>query len=78
MARGVSSVRIAETREKLLTLYKDALAARVNDLFLQEYIPDRCAEDWIFHGYANPQSGMSYLLPGENCGRIRHLRALRL
>jgi len=56
LPRGVPSVRIAETPKILLTLYKSALCSGVSDLFLQEYIPDWCAEDWIFHGYANPES----------------------
>jgi D-aspartate ligase len=60
LPRGVSSVRIVDSPKTLLTLYKHAEAAGTNDLFLQEYIPDSCAEDWIFHGYANPESG--YLL----------------
>lgn len=57
LPRGVVSVSIVETPRTLLALYKHAKASGINDLFLQEYIPDSCAEDWIFHGYANPESG---------------------
>jgi predicted ATP-grasp superfamily ATP-dependent carboligase len=53
---GVSSVRIAESPQRLVGLYEQARAAGNNDLFLQEYIPEPCAEDWIFHGYTNPET----------------------
>jgi predicted ATP-grasp superfamily ATP-dependent carboligase len=60
LPRGVLSVRVAPTPQTVLAFYNEAKAAGIQDLFLQEYIPDRYAEDWIFHGYANPETG--YLL----------------
>jgi predicted ATP-grasp superfamily ATP-dependent carboligase len=53
----VLSVLIATTPKAVLASYNEAEAARIHDLFIQEYIPDRCAEDWIFHGYTNPETG---------------------
>jgi D-aspartate ligase len=57
LPKGVLSVRIAESPKALLASYNAAEAAGIRDLVFQEYIPDRCAEDWIFHGYANPETG---------------------
>jgi D-aspartate ligase len=62
---GVLTVRIVESPKTLLALYKGAAASGINDLFLQEYIPDSCAEDWIFHGYANPESGYLVAFTGR-------------
>jgi predicted ATP-grasp superfamily ATP-dependent carboligase len=57
LPKGVLSVRIAESPRRLVALYQHAEAAGIYDLFLQEYIPDSYAEDWIFHGYTNPATG---------------------
>ena len=65
LPRGVSSVRIVESPKTLLALYKHAAASGIHDLFLQEYIPDSYAEDWIFHGYANPESGYLVAFTGR-------------
>jgi D-aspartate ligase len=65
LPRGVSSVRIAETPKRLLSLYRHAEGAGIHDLFLQEYIPDSCAQDWIFHGYANPKTGSFVAFTGR-------------
>jgi predicted ATP-grasp superfamily ATP-dependent carboligase len=65
LPQGVLSVRIVESAKRLLALYEDAAAAGINDLFLQEFIPDHCAEDWIFHGYANPETGYQVSFTGR-------------
>jgi len=39
---------------ELLALYQQAENPGIPNLIFQEYIPDSCAEDWIFHGYCNP------------------------
>jgi predicted ATP-grasp superfamily ATP-dependent carboligase len=65
LPKGVLSVRIAENPKKLRALYEHAEAAGINDLFYQEYIPDSCAEDWIFHGYTNPENGYFVSFTGK-------------
>ena len=52
-ARGTSIVR---TPSQLLAIYRQAETPESPNLMFQEYIPDSCAEDWIFHGYCNPQT----------------------
>jgi predicted ATP-grasp superfamily ATP-dependent carboligase len=65
LPKGVPSVRIAATPKAVLASYNEAEAAGIHDLFIQEYIPDCCAEDWIFHGYANPETGYSIGFTGR-------------
>lgn len=55
VSSGVRSVSVVHTPDQLLSLYQSVAAP--DSLLCQEYIPDDCAEDWIFHGYANPQTG---------------------
>lgn len=55
VSSGVRSVSVVRTPEQLLGLYRSV--ASPDSLLCQEYIPEDCAEDWIFHGYSNPQNG---------------------
>ncbi len=55
VSSGVRSVSIVRTPDQLLALYRSV--GLPDRLLCQEYIPDDCAEDWIFHGYSNPQTG---------------------
>ena len=57
LPRCIPSVSIARTPGELLALYQRAEDAGIPDLILQEYIPEACGEDWIYHGYTNPENG---------------------
>jgi predicted ATP-grasp superfamily ATP-dependent carboligase len=52
---GLRSTSIARSPGELIALYEQAPAGA--NLILQEYIPESCSEDWIYHGYTNPESG---------------------
>ena len=52
--KNARSVRVVKTQEELFTHFRNAQQAGCSDLILQEYVPDDCGEDWIFHGYVNP------------------------
>jgi D-aspartate ligase len=54
--KNARSVRVVKTQEELFAHFRNAQDARWSDLILQEYIPDDCGEDWIFHGYVNPET----------------------
>jgi predicted ATP-grasp superfamily ATP-dependent carboligase len=54
---GIPSVSIAHSPTQLLETYERAERLDVPNLVFQEYIPGSVAEDWIFHGYVNPQTG---------------------
>ena len=56
LPQGARGVSIARTPRELLALYHKSESPDGPNLILQEYIPDACAEDWIFHGYANPHT----------------------
>lgn len=56
LPKGSPSVRLANTAQELLTFYRHAEDAGIADLILQEYIPENNSEDWVFHGYINPQT----------------------
>jgi predicted ATP-grasp superfamily ATP-dependent carboligase len=43
-------------------------------VMLQEYIPEESADDWIFHGYFNARSDVSWALPESSTGRGPVLR----
>jgi D-aspartate ligase len=49
---GYSSV-IVQRPEELLALCEQAELCRITNMIFQEYIP---GEDWIFHGYRNPET----------------------
>lgn len=55
IARGARSVSIVHTRKELLAICR--AASSPESLAFQEYIPNDCAEDWIFQGYSNPDTG---------------------
>ena len=54
--KGVRSVRIVYTPEELLIRYQQANDSGYSDVILQECISERSAEDWVFHGYVNPET----------------------
>jgi len=54
---GARSTSIARTPKELLELYQRASTTGGSNFILQEYIPFEAAEDWIYHGYVNPQTG---------------------
>lgn len=53
---GVRRTSFARNAEELLAIYRKAQNRDAPNLVFQEYIPSACAEDWIFHGYCNPQT----------------------
>jgi len=56
LAKNTRGTSIARTASELLAIYRQAESPGRPNLMFQEYIPDSCAEDWIFHGYCNPQT----------------------
>jgi predicted ATP-grasp superfamily ATP-dependent carboligase len=56
LRRGLPSVSIVRNARELLTVYRAAAQLPQPDVLFQEYIPAECAEDWIFHGYINPET----------------------
>jgi D-aspartate ligase len=62
---GARSVSVARNPKELLALYQQAENPDVPNLIFQKYIPDSCAEDWIFHGYCNPQTGCMVAFTGK-------------
>jgi D-aspartate ligase len=54
---GARSTSLARSPKELLAIYELAAGADASNLIFQEYIPFSSAEDWIFHGYSNPQTG---------------------
>jgi len=64
LPKGARSTSIARDPNELLELYRLSAAGGA-DLILQEYIPEAAAEDWIYHGYVNPQTGCSIGFTGQ-------------
>ena len=62
---GVPGVCVARNPKELLSHYQHAENPELPNLIFQEYIPDSCAEDWIFHGYCNPQTGCLVAFTGK-------------
>jgi len=56
LPKGTPSVSIAQTPQELLAIYQQAQSPESPNLIFQEYIPESLAEDWIFHGYCNPET----------------------
>jgi D-aspartate ligase len=54
---GVPNAAIVQTADELLALYRKMENPLNPNVILQEYIPQSCAEDWIYHGYRNPLTG---------------------
>lgn len=50
---SVPGTQIVETPEELLAIYGKVQTLESPNIILQEYIP---GEDWIFHGYCNPET----------------------
>jgi len=62
---GACSVSVARNPKELLALYQQTESPDSPNLIFQDYIPDSCAEDWIFHGYCNPQTGCLVAFTGK-------------
>jgi|SRR5579883_1264235 len=52
----IPSVCVVHSAKQLLKTYERAERLDAPNLVIQEYIPGSLAEDWIFHGYVNPQT----------------------
>jgi predicted ATP-grasp superfamily ATP-dependent carboligase len=59
------SVSIARDAAQLLETYQRAENLEAPNLVFQEYIPASAAEDWIFHGYVNPETGACVAFTGK-------------
>src|SRR5262249_33133935 len=58
-------VFVAHTPEQLLAIYRRVETPEIPNLIFQEYIPQSCSEDWIFHGYCNPSTDCFVAFTGE-------------
>ena len=65
LPNGARSTSLARNPKELLALYELATSAEGSNLIFQEYIPFSSAEDWIFHGYSNPQTGCQVSFTGK-------------
>lgn len=65
IAHGGRSAALIRTPADLLALYRGLPAPQRCHLILQEYIPAACAEDWVVHGYVNPQTGCIVTFTGR-------------
>ena len=65
LPQGARSVSPANTPRELIAIYRQAESSESPNLMCQEYIPQACAEDWIFHGYSNPQTGCLVAFTGK-------------
>jgi predicted ATP-grasp superfamily ATP-dependent carboligase len=62
---NVPSTAIAQNPDQLLTMYRQAACPQSPNLLFQEYIPQSCSEDWIFHGYCNLQTNCFIAFTGR-------------
>jgi len=65
LPKGTRSVSIAQTPQELLAIYRQAQSPESPNLIFQQYIPESHAEDWIFHGYCNPQTDCLVTFTGK-------------
>jgi D-aspartate ligase len=65
LPKGTRGTSIARTPQELLAIYRRAESPGCPNLFFQEYIPESCAEDWIFHGYRNARTGCFAAFTGK-------------
>jgi D-aspartate ligase len=65
LPQNVRPTSIIGTPSELLALYNRAENLKSPNLIFQEYIPQSCAEDWIFHGYRNPRTDCSVAFTGK-------------
>jgi D-aspartate ligase len=56
LRNNARSTSIARSPSELFSIYERAEDPESPNLIFQECIPQSCAEDWIFHGYCNPQT----------------------
>jgi D-aspartate ligase len=63
--KGARSVRIARSAPELLSIYRQTETPENPNVIFQEYIPEACAEDWVFHGYTNPHTGCLVAFTGK-------------
>lgn len=65
LPKGMCSTSIVRTPAELLRIYAQTEQCDRPNLIIQEYIARDCGEDWIFHGYANPQTGCRLAFTGR-------------
>jgi D-aspartate ligase len=65
LPENARSTSIARTPSELLALYRKAESPQYPNWVLQEYIPQFCAEDWIFHAYCNPKTSCFVAFTGR-------------
>ena len=61
---NAASAAIANSPKELLDIYRAAESPDNPNLLLQEYIP-RGSEDWVFHGYRNPETDVMVSFTGQ-------------
>jgi D-aspartate ligase len=65
LPKGARSTSIAGTPRELIAIYREAESPASPNLMFQEYIPQSCAEDWVFHGYCNPHTDCMVAFTGK-------------
>lgn len=65
LPKGMSSTSLVRTPAELLRIYAQTERCHRPNLIIQEYIARDCGEDWIFHGYANSQTGCRLAFTGR-------------
>jgi predicted ATP-grasp superfamily ATP-dependent carboligase len=65
LPKGMRSTSIVRTPAELLRIYEQTERSDGPNLIFQEYIARDCGEDWIFHGYTNPQTGRLLAFTGK-------------
>jgi D-aspartate ligase len=57
--------RIVHNAADLKAVFARFESADPPNVIFQEYIPESCGEDWIYHGYANAESGLYVSFTGR-------------
>jgi D-aspartate ligase len=63
--KGTRSVEIVQTARELRTLYRQLEDTGCSDVMFQDYIAETSGEDWVVHGYANPQTDCLLVFTGK-------------
>jgi predicted ATP-grasp superfamily ATP-dependent carboligase len=62
--RGARSVTVVRTRDELVSSFQRLSLTGEPNVIVQEYLPPESAEDWVAHGYVNPNSGSAVYFTG--------------
>jgi D-aspartate ligase len=65
LPKGASTVVIATNAQELIAAFLTANTPGYPNLMFQEYIPEAHSEDWIFHGYCNPDRDLFVAFTGK-------------